>query len=54
MRGDEDEENLKASFFETVELYEREFGEPMLRNQAVATDCWHACQGRCWHACKSN
>ncbi len=51
MRGDEDAENLKNSFFETVELYEAEFGESMLRNQSVATDCWHDCQGRCWNAC---
>lgn len=53
MRGEKDEENLKASFFETVELYETEFGEAMLRNEEVATDCWHDCKGRCWHACKS-
>lgn len=53
MRGEEDEENLKASFFETVELYEGEFGESMLRNEEMATDCWHDCKGRCWHACSS-
>ena len=51
MRGDEDEENLKNSFFETVDLYEREFGESMLRYESQSTDCWNDCKGRCWHAC---
>jgi hypothetical protein len=54
MRGEEDAENLKTSFFETVELYEEEFGESMLRNQEAATDCWHDCQGRCWNACSND
>lgn len=53
MRGEEDAENLENSFFETVELYEREFGESMLRNSETSTDCWHDCQGRCWNACSN-
>ena len=51
MRGEDDEQNLKDSFFKTVDLYEEEFGESMLRNEAQSTDCWHDCQGRCWNAC---
>lgn len=51
MRGEADEENLKNSFFETVDLYEREFGESLLRHESESTDCWHDCQGRCWNAC---
>jgi hypothetical protein len=54
MRGEEDRENLDASFFETVDLYEEEFGESMLRNHEVATDCWHDCQGRCWNECSND
>lgn len=53
MRGDDDAQDLEDSFYETAELYEKDFGEAMLRNHAVATDCWHDCQGRCWHACSS-
>jgi hypothetical protein len=54
MRGEEDADNLERSFMETVELYEREFGQAMLRNNAEARDCWHDCQGRCWHACSND
>lgn len=51
LRGTEDEQNLYNAFLATQELYEKEFGEKMLRN--VHTSCWHDCQGRCWHACSS-
>jgi hypothetical protein len=51
LRGEEDKQNLISSFEETKILYEKEFGEKMLRSQHA--DCWHDCQGRCWHACSS-
>ena len=49
MRGREDEENLRRAFDATQRLYGREFGEPMVRDEAHA--CWHDCSGRCSHAC---
>ena len=51
MRGADDEDNLKTAFFRTKEIYHKEFGEPLIRDDM--TDCWHDCQGRCWNACKS-
>ena len=54
MRGEEDAENLDQAFFETAALYEQDFGESMVRNQEVATDCGHDSQGRCWHACSND
>jgi hypothetical protein len=51
LRGEQDEQNLKNAFEETKDLYEREFGEKMLRNKEA--QCWHDCQSRCWHACSS-
>ncbi len=52
MRSDEDEADLTAAFKETCALYEKEFGQELLR-AAGAQKCWHDCQGRCWHACKN-
>lgn len=52
LRGDEDKQNLIASFEKTKVIYEEEFNEKMLRNEH--TDCWHDCQGRCWHACSND
>ncbi len=49
MRGADDEQRLADAFARTQALYEREFGEPMVR-PGVA-NCWHDCEGRCWHAC---
>lgn len=51
MRGKEDEQNLTTSFEETKKVYEKEFGEPMLREGS--SKCWHSCQSRCWHKCSS-
>ena len=51
LRGDEDEKQLKASFEETKLLYEKTFGESLIRGNAG--DCWHDCQGRCHNACKN-
>ncbi|MBK8566456.1 MAG: hypothetical protein IPN76_24760 [Saprospiraceae bacterium] len=51
MRGEQDAQNLENAFHETKKLYEKEFGEPMVRDEH--SDCWHDCQGRCWHACSS-
>ncbi|HEV3050010.1 MAG TPA: TauD/TfdA family dioxygenase [Longimicrobium sp.] len=51
MRGAEDEQNLANSFQNTGELYEKTFGEPIVR--AGHSSCWHDCQSRCWHACSS-
>lgn len=52
LRGDQDKKNLLDSFEKTKELYEKTFGDLMLRGQHK--DCWHDCQGRCWHACSNN
>ena len=52
MRGDEDAKQLKSSFEKTKQLYEKTFGEPMVR-ATDASDCWHDCQGRCHNACKN-
>ena len=51
LRGDKDKQNLINSFEKTKEIYEKEFGEKMLRNQH--SDCWHDCESRCWHACSN-
>lgn len=51
MRGPEDEMQLRSSFMTTQQIYEREFSEPMVRDEAQG--CWHDCSGRCWHACSS-
>lgn len=51
MRGEQDARDLEKAFYATKELYEKEFGEPMVRDEH--SDCWHDCQGRCWHACSS-
>ncbi|USE39517.1 hypothetical protein [Endozoicomonas sp. SCSIO W0465] len=51
MRGEEDSQDLKKSFYKSRDLYEQEFGEPMAREEH--TDCWHDCENRCWHACPS-
>lgn len=51
MRGAEDEQNLARSFENTSQLYEKTFGEPIVR--AGHSSCWHDCQSRCWHACSS-
>jgi len=51
LRGEEDKQNLLDSFEKTKDIYEKEFGEKMLR--ANQTGCWHDCQGRCWHACSN-
>lgn len=53
MRGDGDAANLSESFLETVRLYQKDFGDDMLRNDS-SSKCWHDCQGRCWHECKSD
>ena len=52
LRGEQDEKNLINAFENTKKLYQREFGESMVRSNH--TDCWHDCQGRCWHECASN
>lgn len=51
MRGHEDEANLRRAFEATQRLYEVEFGEAMVRDEAQS--CWHDCSGRCWHDCSS-
>lgn len=51
MRGEQDAQDLENAFHATKEMYEKEFGEPMVRD--AHSDCWHDCQGRCWHACSS-
>ena len=51
LRGDEDKQNLISSFEDTKVLYEKAFGEKMLRGEH--RDCWHDCEGRCWHACSN-
>lgn len=51
LRGDSDKENLNSAFEKTKLIYEEEFKEKMLKNDA--NGCWHDCQGRCWHACSN-
>lgn len=51
LRGKEDEQNLIDTFSKTKDLYEKEFGESISRDEH--TDCWNDCQGRCWHECSS-
>lgn len=51
LRGEEDAEQLKASFEKTKLLYAETFGEPMVR--ADGTDCWHDCEDRCHNACNN-
>lgn len=52
IRGEQDAKNLEDAFENTKQLYQKEFGESMVRGDH--TSCWHDCQGRCWHACASN
>ncbi len=49
MRGKEDAQDLKDSFYKTKELYLKLFGEEMVREEHDS--CWHDCENRCWHAC---
>lgn len=51
MRGEQDAQDLERAFYATKELYQKEFGESMARNEE--SGCWHDCQGRCWHKCSS-
>ncbi len=51
MRGEEDEKNLKSAFEKTKNLYEKEFGESMVRSEHQK--CWHDCENRCHNACSS-
>ncbi len=51
MRGEQDAEDLKQSFYQTKKQYEKLFGEPIARSEH--SDCWHDCENRCWHACPS-
>lgn len=51
MRGEQDAKDLENAFHNTKELYQKEFGESMVRNEG--SGCWHDCQGRCWHKCSS-
>jgi hypothetical protein len=51
LRGEADAQNLRTAFDRTKEFYEKEFGEPLVREGA--SDCWHDCENRCWHACAS-
>jgi hypothetical protein len=51
MRGEQDAEDLKNSFYKTKELYQELFGEDIAREEM--NDCWHDCENRCWHACPS-
>ncbi len=51
MRGEQDAQNLENAFHATKKMYEKEFGEPMVRDEH--SDCWHDCESRCWHACSS-
>lgn len=53
MRGDEDEKQLELSFEETKTLYEKTFGESLVRGSVDKSDCWHDCQGRCHNECKN-
>ena len=54
LRGDEDEKQLKASFEDTKVLYEKTFGESMVRGSVDGSDCWHDCQDRCHNACNNS
>ncbi|RYC66258.1 glycine-rich domain-containing protein [Spirosoma sordidisoli] len=47
MRGDEDMENLKKAFSDTIELYTIEFGESPLgmRTRCCCQDCHGRCMG---------
>ena len=52
LRGEEDAIRLKETFEKTKVLYEKYFGESMIRN--AGSDCWHDCEDRCWHACSDD
>jgi len=51
MRGEKDAQNLKKSFYKTMDWYQEAFGESMDREEHMK--CWHDCKSRCWHACSS-
>lgn len=44
---------LEATFRQTAELWEKEFGESYTANDAHGVKCKRDCVNRCWHACKS-
>ncbi len=54
LRGKEDEKQLEKSFEETKLLYEKTFGESLIRDGDGGGSCWHDCQNRCWHACSDD
>lgn len=51
MRGEQDAQNLENAFHATKDLYQKEFGEPMMKGEH--SKCDRDCQGRCWHKCSS-
>ena len=54
LRGEEDEKQLEQSFETTKLLYQKTFGESLVRGGVEGSDCWHDCQDRCWHACSED
>lgn len=51
MRGSDDAKDLEDSFYKSSDLYKKEFGEEIAREEHAK--CWHDCQNRCWNACPS-
>lgn len=51
LRSEKDKENLISAFDETQAIYESEFGDKMIKNEA--THCKRACPSYCKRACKS-
>ncbi|UPT67638.1 MAG: hypothetical protein M0D57_02920 [Sphingobacteriales bacterium JAD_PAG50586_3] len=51
LRSEKDKQNLISSFEETQSIYESEFGEKMIKDEAV--HCKRACPSYCKRACKS-
>jgi hypothetical protein len=53
LNGPEDAKNLNDAFEETLFLYEKHFGEPMLKSEmSDAAHCKRACVSFCKRACK--
>jgi hypothetical protein len=51
LRSEKDQQNLIFSFDETQKIYEVEFGDKMIKDEA--THCKRACPSFCKRACKS-
>ena len=51
LRSEEDQQNLVSSFDETQKIYEKEFGEVMIKDES--SHCKRACPSYCKRACNT-